>query len=160
MLLGSSREKKSCFIRMVHGFVCRFQNFGLHWRLFHNSPLIITVNLFITCLSFNQFVESLLFLKHINPVPLSSVTGTPRWAALSSLPQKAVRTPLVVAERCGLASTSLSGLLFGKWCSTSMVILTWIVRTLLEYTGVPMNLISACLFCLQFQPLHSTKPSL
>ena len=99
---------------MVHGLVCRFQNFGLHWRLFHNGPLIITVNLFIICLSFNQFVKSLLFLKHINQVPLSSVTGTPRWAALSSLPQKAVRTPLVVAERCGLASTSLSGLLFGK----------------------------------------------
>ncbi len=42
------------------------------------------------------------------------VTGTPQWAARSSLPQRDVQTRSVVAERCGLASTSLSGLLFGK----------------------------------------------
>lgn len=57
------------------------------------------------------FVDAILF-----------VADTPQWAALSLPLQKDAQTLLVVAERCGLGSTSLSGLLSGKWCSILMVI--------------------------------------
>lgn len=40
--------------------------------------------------------------------------GILQWVVLSSLPQRAVPTHWVAVERCGLASTNLSGLLFGK----------------------------------------------
>lgn len=83
----------------------------------------------------NQVTEWLPFLRTCQSgfhFPLSSVTGILQWAALSSLPQRDVRTPSVVAERCGLASTSPSGPPFGKWCSTSMVIFKLTVHRLHE----------------------------
>lgn len=57
-----------------------------------------------------SFVNMLFTVRDV----LFSLTGTPQWAARSSLPQRVAQTPSVVAERCGLASTSLSGLPYGK----------------------------------------------
>lgn len=70
-----------------------------------------------------SFLNSLFVTVSVSELDgcLALVTGTHRWAALSSPLQKGVPTHSVVAERCGLASTSQSGLPSGKWCSTSMV---------------------------------------
>lgn len=118
-------------------------------------PFLVTVSWFnqFVCFCFlNMFIR---FHEW-----LFSVTGIPQWAAPSSLPQRDAQTPSVVAERCGLASISLSDLPSGKWCWTLMVIfMFW--EKLFWNKVVSVNLIPwFFFFFLQFRPLRSTKPSL